>query len=595
MFEENSGGGIGLMEEKKKINNEQRNEKEKKRDLSEFYEKSFRELAEGEIVKGRVVEVGKEFVTIDVGYKSEGQVPVSEFVARDDTPEVEKGDEVDVYLERREDDEGIIIISKDKADKMKVWDEISRASQQGDGVIEGIVVSRVRGGLTVDIGVPAFLPGSQVDLHPVRDLDKFIGKSFAFKILKFNRRRGNIVLSRRAILEEEREVLRKETLKNLSVGAVVEGAVKNITDYGVFIDLGGVDGLLHITDISWGRVGHPSKRFSIGDHITVKVINFDEDSGRVSLGLKQLTPDPWSSVEEKYVVGSRVRGKAVSITDYGVFVELEEGVEGLVHVSEMSWTKKIKHPSKYVHIGDIVEAVVLNVDPEKKRISLGMKQLEPNPWDIIEEKYPVGTKIVGQVKTVTDFGIFIGIDEGIDGLVHVSEISWTKKIKHPADIYKKGQEVEAIVLKIDKENERFSLGIKQLRPDPWETVPQNYTVGQVVTGTITSLTDFGAFVELEQELEGLIHISELGTGEQKVGHPSDIVKVEDTVTVLILNIDPKERKIGLSVKALMRKKEKEEIKQYLGSEEEINVKLGDMIQEEIEKNHAEEEPEGEEE
>ena len=595
MFEENSGGGIGLMEEKKKINNEQQKKKGGKKDLSEFYEKSFRELSEGEIVKGKVVEVGKEFVTIDVGYKSEGQVPVSEFLAHDDTPEVEAGDEIDVYLERREDDEGIIILSKDKADKMKVWDEISRASQQGDGMIEGKVIARVRGGLTVDIGVPAFLPGSQVDLHPVRDLDKFMGKSFTFKILKFNRRRGNIVLSRRAILEEEREVLRKETLKNLSVGAVVEGIVKNITDYGVFIDLGGVDGLLHITDISWGRVGHPSKRFSMGDRLTVKVINFEEDSGRVSLGLKQLNPDPWGMVEEKYPVGSRVRGKAVSITDYGVFVELEEGVEGLVHVSEMSWTKKIKHPSKYVHIGDIIEAVVLNVEPEKKRISLGMKQVEPNPWDIIEEKYPVGTKIVGQVKTVTDFGIFIGIDEGIDGLVHVSEISWTKKIKHPADIYTKGQEVEAIVLKIDKENERFSLGIKQLRSDPWETVPQNYTVGQVVTGTVTSLTDFGAFVELEQELEGLIHISELGTGEQKVGHPSDVVKVGDTVTVLILNIDPKERKIGLSIKGLMRKKEKEEIKKYLGAEEEITLKLGDMMQEEIEKNHSEEEPEGEEE
>ncbi len=581
------------MEEKKKINNEQRDEKEKKKDLDEFYEKSFRELAEGEIVKGKVVEVGKEFVTIDVGYKSEGQVPVSEFIARDDKPEVEAGDEVDVYLERREDDEGIIILSKDKADKMKVWDEISRASQQGDGIIEGVVVSRVRGGLTVDIGVTAFLPGSQVDLHPVRDLDKFIGKSFTFKILKFNRGRGNIVLSRRAILEEERDILKKETLKNLSVEAVVEGTVKNITDYGVFIDLGGVDGLLHITDISWGRVGHPSKRFSIGDQLTVKVINFDEDSDRVSLGLKQLTPDPWTMVEEKYLVGSRVRGKAVSITDYGVFVELEEGVEGLVHVSEMSWTKKIKHPSKYVHIGDIVEAVVLNVDLEKKRISLGMKQVEPNPWDIIEEKYPVGTKIVGQVKTVTDFGIFIGIDEGIDGLVHVSEISWTKKIRHPADIYKKGQEVEAIVLKIDKENERFSLGIKQLRSDPWETVPQNYAVGQVVTGKVTSLTDFGAFVELEKELEGLIHISELGTGEQKVGHPSEVLKVDDTVTVLILNIDPKERKIGLSIKGLMHKKEKEEIKKYMGAEEEMTLNLGDMIQEEMQKNHSEEEPEGE--
>jgi small subunit ribosomal protein S1 len=592
MIKENSGGGFRLME---KNNNTQHEKKEEKKDLSEFYEESFRELAEGEIVKGRVVEVGKEFVTVDVGYKSEGQVPVSEFIAHDDKPEVEAGDEVDVYLERREDDEGIIILSKDKADKMKVWDEISRASQQGDGVIEGMVTSRVRGGLTVDIGVPAFLPGSQVDLHPVRDLDKFIGKRFMFKILKFNRRRGNIVLSRRTILEEEREQLREETLQILSEGAVVEGTVKNITDYGVFIDLGGVDGLLHITDISWGRGVHPSKRFSIGDQVTVKVINFDKDSGRISLGLKQLTPDPWGTVEEQYSEGSRVRGKAVSITDYGVFVELEDGVEGLVHVSEMSWTKKIKHPSKYVHIGDIIEAVVLNVDPEKKRISLGMKQVEPNPWDIIEEKDPVGTKIVGQVKTVTDFGIFIGIDEGIDGLVHVSEMSWTKKIKHPSDIYKKGQEVEAIVLKIDKENERFSLGIKQLRADPWETVSQNYTVGQVVSGTVTSLTDFGAFVELETELEGLIHISELGSGEQKVGHPSDIVKAGDTVTVVILNINPKERKIGLSIKALMRKKESEETQEYMKSEEEFNLKLGDMIQEEMQKNESEEEPEVEEE
>ena len=579
------------MEEEKKINNTKQDEKEKKKDLREFYEESFRELSEGEIVRGTVVEIGKEFVTIDVGYKSEGQVPVSQFCTRDDTVEVKPGDEIDVYLERREDDEGIIILSKDKADKMKVWDEISRTCQQGDGMIEGMVVSRVRGGLTVDIGVSAFLPGSQIDLHPVRDLDKFIGKSFTFKILKFNQGRGNIVLSRRAILEEEREVLKKETLKNLCVGAVVEGTVKNITDYGAFIDLGGIDGLLHITDISWGRVGHPAKRFSMGDQISVKVINLDEESGRVSLGLKQLSPDPWSMVEEKYPAGagSRVRGKAVSITDYGVFVELEEGLEGLVHVSEMSWTKKIKHPSKYVHVGDIVEAVVLNVDPEKKRISLGMKQVEPNPWDIIEEKYPVGTKIVGQVKTVTDFGIFIGIDEGIDGLVHISELSWTKKIKHPADIYKKGQEVEAIVLKIDKENERFSLGIKQLRPDPWEAAPQKYKAGQVVTGTITSLTDFGAFVELEEELEGLIHISELATGEQKVGHPSDIVTVGDTVTVLILNIDPKERKIGLSIKALMRKTEKEEIKQYAGGEEEITMNLGEMIQDEIQKNNAKEE------
>ncbi len=583
------------MEEKKEIINERLNAEEGRRDLSEFYEKTFREIEEGEIIRGRVINVGEEFVTIDVGYKSEGQVPISEFYTREGKLEVREGDEIDVYLERREDDEGIIILSKDRADKMKVWDEISRACQMGNGVIEGMVVSRVRGGLTVDVGIPAFLPGSQIDLHPVRNLDKFIGESFKFKILKFNRRRGNIVLSRRALLEEERETLRKETLKDLHVGAVVEGTAKNITDYGVFIDLGGLDGLLHITDISWGRVGHPSERFSIGDRIKVKVINFDGDTGRVSLGLKQLAPDPWMLVEEKYPVGSRVRGKAVSITDYGVFVELEEGVEGLVHVSEMSWTKKIRHPSKYVNVGDIVEAVILNVDTDKRRISLGMKQVDPNPWDIIEGKYPVGTKIVGQVKTVTDFGIFIGIDEGIDGLVHVSEMSWTKKIKNPAEIYKKGQEVEAIVLKIDKENERFSMGIKQLRSDPWETVPQKYKRGQVVTGKVTSLTDFGAFVELEEELEGLIHVSELGTGSQKVGHPSETVRVGDTVTALIINVDPKERKIGLSVKGLMRKKEKEEMKRYMGSEEDITLTLGEMIQEEWQKDRSNQGNEGEEE
>jgi small subunit ribosomal protein S1 len=551
-----------------------------KEGLGEFYEESFRELGEGEIVRGRVVEVGKEFVTIDVGYKSEGQVPLEQF-SRNATVDVRPGDEVDVYVERREDDEGLIILSKEKADKTKVWDDINRACQEGDGVIEGVVISKVRGGLTVDIGVPAFLPGSQVDLHPVRDLEKYLGKRLQCKILKFNRSRGNIVLSRRAILEKEREVLRKETLKNIAVGSVVEGTVKNITDYGVFIDVGGIDGLLHITDISWGRTAHPAKRFSLGDQVTVKIINFDENSGRISLGLKQLTQDPWATVSERYPIGMRVRGKAVSIADYGVFVELEEGVEGLVHVSEMSWTKRIKHPSKYVNIGDIVEAIVLNVDLEKKRISLGMKQIEPNPWDIIEEKYPPGTKLVGQVKTVADFGIFIGIDEGVDGLVHISELSWTKKIRHPADIYKKGQEVEALVLKIDKENERVSLGVKQLRPDPWGAASQKYKVGQVVTGTVTSLTDFGAFVELEEELEGLIHISELGTGEQKIAHPSEVVKAGDTVTVLILNIDPKERKIGLSIKALLRKKEREEIKKYLGDKKEMTLKLADMIPEEI--------------
>ena len=569
------------MEENSEITTRPVNVTKEGREFRELYEGTFREIEEGEIVRGRVIEVGKEFVTVDVGYKTEGQVPVTEFYTRENELEVKAGDEVDVYLERREDEEGVIVLSKEKADKMRVLDEIARACQDGDGVIEGAVVARVKGGLTVDVGIPGFLPGSQVDLHPVRDFDNLIGKTFKFKVLKFNRRRGNIVLSRRALLEEERERLREETLRQLHVGAVVEGLVKNITDYGAFIDMGGVDGLLHVTDMSWGRVGHPSDRLSVGERVKVQVINYDEARGRVSLGLKQLTPDPWTLGEKNYPVGGRVRGKAVSITDYGVFVELEQGVEGLVHVSEMSWTKKIRHPSKYVSVGDIVEAVVLNVDTERRRISLGMKQIEPSPWDIVAEKYPVGTKIVSQVKTVTDFGIFIGIDEGIDGLVHVSDMSWSKKIKNPAEIYKKGQEVEALVLKIDKGNEKFSLGIKQLRPDPWETVLQKYRPGQVVNGTVTSVTDFGAFVELEEELEGLIHVSELGTGSQKVGKPSDVLSVGDRVDALIINIDPREKKIGLSIKGLVRKKEKEEMKKYMGGKEEITLKLGEMIEEKM--------------
>jgi len=566
--------------------NDQHNVVEGGKDLGELYERTFREIEEGEIVRGKVIEVGKEFVTVDVGYKTEGQVSVSEFFGRDQEVLVSPGDDVDVYLERRVDEEGIIILSKTKADRMRVLDQIDRVCQQEEGVIEGVITSRVKGGLTVDVGVSAFLPGSQVDLHPVRDLDKLIGQKCRFKVLKFNRRRGNIVLSRRVLLEEERQQLRQETLGKLCEGAVVEGTVKNITDYGAFIDMGGVDGLLHITDICWGRISHPSERFVVGDHVTVKVINFDPETCRVSLGLKQLKPDPWADVEEKYPTGTRVRGKAVSVTDYGVFVELEDGVEGLVHVSEMSWTKKIKHPSKYVSVGDIVEAMVLNVDKDRKRISLGMKQIEPNPWDLIAERYPVGTKIAGQVKTVTEFGIFIGIDEGIDGLVHVSEMSWSKKIKNPAELYRKGQEVEAIVLKIDKENEKFSLGIKQLRSDPWESVPEKYRVGHVISGTVTSLTDFGAFVEVEDELEGLIHVSELSTGGQKVDKPSDVVNVGDMVEAMIIHIDSRDRKIGLSLKALARQKDNEDMEKYMGSKDNMTVTLGEMIKNEMEKNQT---------
>ena len=427
------------------------------------------------------------------------------------------GDEIDVLLEFHDDDDGTIHLSKEKAAKIKVWDDISRIYSD-DGMIEGKIIAKVKGGLAVDIGVQAFLPGSQVDLRPVRNLESLIGHTFPFKVLKYNKKRRNVVLSRRALLEKEREQMKSYTLATLEDNKVVDGIVKNITDYGVFVDLGGIDGLLHITDMSWGRVGHPSEMFQIGDKIKVKILSFDRDSERVSLGLKQLVDDPWTKAEEKYPVETKVRGKVVSLTDYGAFVEIEEGVEGLIHVSEMSWTKKIRHPSKILSVGDEVEAIVLSINPESKRISLGMKQLESNPWDVIAQKYPVGTTIAGKIKNITDFGIFIGIDEGIDGLVHISDISWTKRVKHPSEIFRKNQEVQAIVLNIDKDNERFSLGIKQLESDPWESIPQRYPMGSVVSGPITNVTDFGLFVELEEGIEGLVHVSEIS--KEKIKSPS---------------------------------------------------------------------------
>jgi small subunit ribosomal protein S1 len=448
--------------------------------------------------------------------------------------------------------------------------------------MEGEIISKVKGGLSVDIGgIFAFLPGSQIDLKPVRNLDALIGKRLKFKVIKFNRKRNNIVLSRRILLDEERRLLREETLKNIKEGEIIEGTVKNLTDYGAFIDLGGVDGLLHVTDITWGRIGHPSDRLSVGDRIKVKVLHFDREKEKVSLGLKQALPDPWDSVIERYPVGSRIKGKVVNVTDYGVFVELEEGIEGLVHISELTWSKKMKHPSKVVHIGDEVEVMVLDCDPAKRRISLGMKQIEPNPWALIEEKYPVGAKVVGRVKTVTDFGIFIGFEEGVDGLVHVSEMSWTKKIKHPSELYKKGQEVEAVVLNIDPKNERFSLGIKQLNPDPWKEVARRYRKGEMVIGKVTNVTDFGAFIELEEGIEGLVHVSEIS--REKVERSSDVLKVGERVSAVILHIDPHERRIGLSMKGLKEKVEKAEIEKYISNQNPTSNNLGELIQEEMER------------
>ncbi|MGA9177737.1 MAG: 30S ribosomal protein S1, partial [Desulfobacterales bacterium] len=442
-------------------------------DIMDMYEESFKRFAEGEVVTGRIISVDKDYVLVDIGYKSEGQIRIQEFQDEDGNLIATEGDSVDVMVEWWDDEEERVVLSKEKAAKVKVWEEIKNSYDE-DQTVEGVIVNRVKGGFSVDIGVQAFLPGSQADLRPIRNLDEMVGKTFTFKILKYNRKRSNIVLSRRIILEEERDSKRSSTLENIEDGKIVEGIVKNITEYGVFVDLGGVDGLLHITDISWGRVKHPSELFSVGDKITVKILSFDIERERVSLGMKQLTEDPWLAATEKYPIGSRVNGKVVSLTDYGAFVELEEGIEGLIHVSEMSWTRKIRHPSKVVSVGDVVDTVVLDIKPESRRISLGMKQVVPNPWDVISEKYPVGTTIEGKIKNITDFGLFIGIGEGIDGLVHISDISWIKRIKHPSELYKKGDVVQAIVLDIEKENERFSLGIKQLQEDPWKTVAERY-------------------------------------------------------------------------------------------------------------------------
>lgn len=561
------------------LKDEKQDEAIKEESFQELYEESLKRIREGEVVRGTIIQVSEEYVMVDIGYKSEGQIRIGEFTDEDGNVTARVGNEVDVLLEYHEDEDGEIVLSKDKAAKIKVWDEISRIYKE-DGIINGRIVSKVKGGLSVDIGVQAFLPGSQVDLRPVRNLDSLIGQEFQFKILKYNKKRRNVVLSRRVLLEEEREELKTETLKGLEEGKVLNGVVKNITEYGVFVDLGGIDGLLHITDMSWGRVGHPSEMCSIGDSIEVMVLNFDSAKERVSLGVKQLTEDPWTTVDERYPEGGRVTGRVVSLTDYGAFVELEPGIEGLIHVSEMSWTAKIRHPSRVVAVGDTVEAVVLNLNKEKKRISLGMKQVEPNPWDVIGEKYPVGTTIQGKIKNITDFGLFIGIDEGIDGLVHISDLSWTKRVKHPSELYKKGEEIQAIVLNIDKENERFSLGVKQLTPDPWEEIPARYPVGSSVVGTVTNVTDFGLFVEIEEGIEGLVHVSEIS--KEKVKTPVGLFQEGQEVTAKVVNIGKEERKIGLSLKRLEEEEEKSRYYEYMDSPKAATSNLGRLLKEELE-------------
>jgi small subunit ribosomal protein S1 len=503
---------------------------------------------EGEIVKGTVVAVQRDNVVIDIGGKSEGIIALQEFADAQGQTTVKAGDSIDVYIESRENDDGLVMLSKEKADKMKVWDEISAACER-DELIEGTISQRVKGGLSVTIrgGVKAFLPGSQVDLRPIRNLDKLIGQTYQFKVIKFNKKRGNIVLSRRVLLEKERDEQKTKTLLTLEEGKIVKGVIKNITEYGAFVDLGGIDGLLHITDMSWGRVNHPSEIFQVGDEVTVRVLKYNPETERVSLGLKQTQEDPWSHAEEAYPPGKKIKGKVQSITDYGAFVELEPGVEGLIHVSEMSWTKKVKHPSKVLEVGQEIECQVLEVDAKSKRISLGLKQLEPDPWTLFTEKYTPGAKITGKVRSITDYGVFIGIEEGVDGMVHKSDISWTAKVNNPSDLYKKGDDVEAIILSINHDEKKVSLGVKQLWDDPWPTIFNELPPGKLVKTKVLSVVDYGVFVHVRDGIEGLIAQNDLvlpadADGKEKVLRPGDEIDAE------IANIDTQERRITLSMR-----------------------------------------------
>ena len=582
--------GDDFMTQGEEVKNPQENRKEGEReeDFKALFEESIRSVQPGEVVRGRIVGITPSHVMVDVGYKTEGQIPVEEFQDRSGSLQVQVGDEVDVFFDSSEGDTGDIVLSREKAESIKVWDTIQRACDEGSAV-EGVVVGRVKGGFRVDIGVAAFLPGSQVDLRPTRNLDRFIGLKDRFLVLKYNRPRDNVIVSRKALLEKERESLKEHTLKILEEGVILEGTVRNITGYGAFVDVGGIDGILHITDMCWGRINDPSDLLKVGDQVKVVVLKFDPERERLSLGMKQITPNPWDTVEEKYPVGTRVQGKAVGLTEYGAFVELETGIEGLIHVSEMSWAKKISHPSKIVQVGETVEAVVLNVSRTRRRISLGLKQVMPNPWVVAKEKYPVGSVVRGPVRNIKDFGLFVGVDEGIDGLVHVSDLHWTKRVKHPSELYTKGDMVEAQVLGIDVENERFSLGIKQLALDPWESVLERYPVASRVEGEVTRLADFGAFVRLEEGVEGLIHVSQLST--ERVEKPSAIFQVGDRVQVEVINVDPKERRIGLSVRALKRTEEREELEAYLKRERDAGkVSFETLLNEELRLDRDEEGP-----
>ena len=546
--------------------------------MEEAIDESLRTFEEGEILRGTVVKIDSEEVIVDVGYKSEGSIPVAEFdTLPDGNPDVRAGETIPVYLVHKEDRDGLVVLSKRIADQKIIWNDIETSHEEGKA-IQGKVIKRIKGGLEVEIGnISCFLPASQIELHPVQNFDDYIGTTIETKVINLDPRRRNIVLSRRALMEDELKARKRDLLESLQVNKIVEGTVKNITDFGAFVDLGGVDGLLHKVDMSWGRINHPSEVVSEGDKIEVLILDVTPEEERVSLGIKQKTPDPWATVEEKYPGDSIVTGKVTNIVDYGAFVELEEGVEGLIHITEMSWSRRLVHPSKILNRGDVIEARVLDVDPEKKKISLGLKQLQPNPWELLETKYPVGSRINGKVRNITDFGAFVEIEKGIDGLVHVSDMSWTKRFVNPREILKEGSEVEVVVLSIDTENQRISLSLRDTEPDPWLRVPDKYRVGSTVSGQIVNLTDFGAFVKLEEGVEGLIHISELD--EKHVETPNEVVSEGETLNLKVISIDPIEKRIGLSLRAHKQEQERASVKRYLEEEQGEETTLGALIRE----------------
>lgn len=512
--------------------------------LNETYARD--EVQNGEVVCATVMSIGKDYVSVDIGYKSDGLIPISEFPLVGGKIQVVVGEKINVMIESRENASGHLILSKEKADRIKRWDQILLAFEREE-IITGVVTGRTKGGLQVDIGVRAFLPGSQIDLRPVKNLDKMVGEKLQFKILKCSKKRGNIVLSRRVILERDRDKKRALMLQLITEGVILDGVIKNVTDYGAFVDLGGLDGLLHVTDMSWGRIQNPQQHFQIGHVVKVKVLKYDQQNGRVSLGIKQMHEDPWIQISDEFISGARVSGLVVSLTDYGAFVQLSPGIEGLIHVSEMSWIKRVKHPSKIMAVGDHVSAIILDINKETRRISLGIKQTLLNPWNSLEDKYPIGTVIRGEVRNITDFGVFINVEEGIDGLVHISDLSWTHRVRHPSEILKKGDVIEVVVLNIDAPNERFSLGIKQLNEDPWGRIPQVYPRGARVKGTVSKVTDFGAFIEIEPGIDGLCHVSEFS--DEHVKNPREFIKPGDIVEVVIIDIDSQDRKISLSIRA----------------------------------------------